>query len=63
MDTLNYYIDEKLFVGKNIMVTGSTGGIGSELVEALLKCGARVIGVIRNDTKAKEKFDKLSKLS
>ena len=60
MDTLAYYIEEKLFVGKNVIVTGATGGIGSELVENLLKCGARVIGIVRNDSKARDKFDKLS---
>jgi NAD(P)-dependent dehydrogenase (short-subunit alcohol dehydrogenase family) len=60
MDTLAYYIEEKLFTGKNVMVTGSTGGIGSEVVESLLRCGARVIAVVRNEAKARDKFDKLS---
>jgi NAD(P)-dependent dehydrogenase (short-subunit alcohol dehydrogenase family) len=59
---INYYINEKLYEGKNVIVTGATGGIGSEVVEALLNCGARVIGFIRNEQKAREKFEKLSKI-
>ena len=62
METLAYYIEEKHFAGKNVVVTGATGGIGSCLVENLLKCGARVIGFIRNDGKSRDKFDKLSNL-
>jgi NAD(P)-dependent dehydrogenase (short-subunit alcohol dehydrogenase family) len=60
MDTLSYYIEEKLFTGKNVIVTGSTGGIGSELVNCLLNCGARVVAVYRNESKAQNKFEKLS---
>ena len=36
------------FTGKNIILTGATGTIGSEVLKQLLEYGAHVIGFIRN---------------
>jgi FlaA1/EpsC-like NDP-sugar epimerase len=41
-----------MFKGKNVLVTGGTGSIGSELVRKLLKFGPAVIRVFSNDENA-----------
>lgn len=56
MESIDYFSKETTYVGKNVLVTGATGGIGSQISEALLKCGANVIVVGRNDRKILEKF-------
>jgi len=43
---------EQMFKGKNVLVTGGTGSIGSELVRKLLKFGPAVIRVFSNDENA-----------
>lgn len=43
---------EKVFKGKNILVTGGTGSIGGELVRRLLSCEPTVIRVFSNDENA-----------
>ncbi|MFW5876580.1 MAG: SDR family NAD(P)-dependent oxidoreductase [Myxococcota bacterium] len=40
--------------GHRILVTGSTGGLGPSVVEALLACGARVVAVARLRTRLDE---------
>lgn len=39
---------------KTFFVTGSTGLIGSTLIEFLLSCGGNVIALARNEEKAKK---------
>ena len=39
------------FRGKNIIVTGATGGIGSALIKELLESGANVLALIRDQLK------------
>ena len=56
MESVEYFSKEGQFRDKNIIVTGSTGGIGSIVVESLVKCGANVIAVARNEKKVIEKF-------
>lgn len=47
----NYYKD------KGVIITGSTGGIGSLLASTLIELGARVVAVVKNEKKLKEMFD------
>src|SRR5690348_1167492 len=61
MESIDYFIKEGSFKDKNIIVTGGTGGIGAPLAEALIKCGARVCIIAKNEKKVIEKFDKYRK--
>lgn len=54
--SLNYFQSEQQFIGKNIIITGATGGIGSILVETLVKLKANVLAVGRTETKLTSKF-------
>jgi len=56
MDSIKYFKNEKSFKGKNIIITGITGGIGSKVCDALIKLGANVIGVCRNEKKFIDKY-------
>lgn len=47
----NYY------KGKNILITGATGGIGSIVTESLVKLGANVVAISRSEKKI---YDRLS---
>lgn len=50
--------------GKNVIVTGASGGLGKELVKLLItKYQCRVIGVARNESKMKELLSELEELS
>lgn len=59
--SLNYFQSEQQFNGKNIIITGATGGIGSILVEKLVKLKANVLAVGRSETKLTSKFQSLVK--
>lgn len=59
-------IDPSLFENKNILVTGSSGLLGSWLVEDLLNMGCNVTGIAIDETKddllkSKNIFDKIEK--
>ena len=41
--SLNHYKANGSFKGKNVIVTGATGGIGSILVQTLCELGANVV--------------------
>ena len=47
---LKYYDKKKCFFGKNIIITGATGGIGSLLMTTLVQFGAKVLALVK-DTK------------
>lgn len=47
------------FEGKNIIVTGGTGGIGSEVVTQLCAKGGKVALLVRDEKKAFSKFGTL----
>lgn len=48
-------------LGKNIIITGATSGIGRELVELLLKeFNCNIIGVSKNEEKAERVFHEIS---
>jgi NAD(P)-dependent dehydrogenase (short-subunit alcohol dehydrogenase family) len=61
MDSIKYFKSEKTFKGKNIILTGITGGIGSRVAEALLLLGANVIGVCRDEKKFLDQFSQYIK--
>ena len=44
---------EKFYKNKKVFITGHTGFKGSWLVSVLLKCGAKVVGYSKNDSKKK----------
>ena len=41
LNSLRNYIKSGYFKDKNIIITGSTGAIGSEVLYKLLKCGSK----------------------
>lgn len=47
-DSTPYYQSKKYFEGKNIIVTGATGGIGSLLVKRLLSFNAKVFVICKS---------------
>lgn len=49
----------KSLIGKNIVVTGATGGIGLHITEVLCYLEANVIMAVRNEIKAKEVINKI----
>jgi len=49
------------FKGKNIIVTGATGGIGSVVVENLVQLGANVTAISRSEKKVLDKLSKVAK--
>lgn len=40
----------KSFEGKNILVTGATGGIGAKVAKKLLKYGAKVVCLVQDQS-------------
>ena len=49
-ESIDYYKSKDCFSGKNILITGATGGIGSLLMASLVHLGAKVLTLVR-DTK------------
>ncbi|CUT05385.1 SDR family NAD(P)-dependent oxidoreductase [Candidatus Kryptobacter tengchongensis] len=45
-----------MFTGKNVVITGSTGGLGSVVVRYFLENGANVFAVYRKEKKFKQIF-------
>lgn len=50
-----------MFDGKNVVVTGSTGGLGSVVVRYFLENGAKVFAVYRKEKKFKRVFEDILK--
>ena len=40
----------KFFEGKNVLVTGATGGIGAKVTKKLLKYGAKVVALVQDSS-------------
>jgi NAD(P)-dependent dehydrogenase (short-subunit alcohol dehydrogenase family) len=47
-DSFSYYAKTKYFFGKNVIITGATGGIGSLLLTTLIKLGAKVFALVKD---------------
>ena len=55
---IDYYRSKGYFKGKNVIITGATGGIGSLTVKAFSDLGANVMALVRNKQKFQTKFPK-----
>jgi NAD(P)-dependent dehydrogenase (short-subunit alcohol dehydrogenase family) len=51
-----------MFNGKNVVVTGSTGGLGFEVVKHFIGAGARVFAVYRDEKKFKRVYKEFQKV-
>ena len=49
--TIKNYLKSRIFQNKNIIITGATGAIGSEVLRKLLLCGAKILGLVHNINK------------
>ncbi len=49
--SIQFYIKDKSFEGKNIIVTGGTGGISNRIAKSFIKCGAKVVVVSKTEKK------------
>jgi NADPH:quinone reductase-like Zn-dependent oxidoreductase len=58
MEAIEQYIRDKSFEGKNVIITGGTGGIGSNIAQAFLRCGANTMIVSKNEKKLLTLFGK-----
>ncbi len=56
MNSLRNYLKTNAFKNKNVIVTGATGAIGTQVVKKLLQCGAKVIGFIHNKSNIDDSF-------
>ena len=58
-ESIQYYKFEnpEYYKNKGVIITGATGGIGSLLTSTLTEFGARVVAVVKNEKKLKEKFN------
>ena len=45
-ESINYYLNKEYFFGKNVIITGATGGIGSILLETLVRLGAKIVALV-----------------
>ena len=59
-ESISYYLNEnpQYYKDKHIIVTGATGGIGSLLTSALLSLGAKIVAIVRDESKLKSMFEK-----
>ena len=48
---LSNYLKSQIFKNKNIIITGATGAIGSEVVQKFLDCGAKILAFIHHQNK------------
>ena len=48
---INNYLKSSFFKNKNIIITGATGAIGSEVLKKLLLCSAKILGLVHNINK------------
>ena len=53
---IDYYKTQEFFNGKNCIVTGATGGVGSLLVQVLCDLNAKVIAFVKDEKKFNNMF-------
>ena len=53
-ESISYYERKKSFIGKNVLITGATGGIGSLLMASLAYLGAKVSVIVKDTRKLQE---------
>ena len=53
---IEYYKTQEFFNGKNCIVTGATGGVGSLLVQVLCELNAKVIAFVKDEKKFNNMF-------
>lgn len=51
VDSTTSFMKKNSFKGKNVILTGATGGIGSFVLKKLLACGANVLALVRDQKK------------
>lgn len=61
MESFDFYSKTNNFKGKNVLITGATGGIGCYITETLVNLGANVIIVSRSEKKIIDKLKNLVK--
>ena len=63
MESVEHFIktNSSSFKGKNVLVTGATGGVGSLATINILNLGANVIATTRNPKKISEKLGRIAK--
>ena len=55
-ESISYYENKKCFLGKNVLITGATGDIGSLLMATLAYLGAKVAVLVKDERKLREIF-------
>ena len=51
LSMINNYLKSHIFQNKNIIISGATGAIGSEVLKKFLLCGAKILGLVHNMNK------------
>ena len=59
--TIKNYLKSRIFQNKNIIITGATGAIGSEVLRKFLLCGAKILGLVHNINKINPDLNKYVK--
>lgn len=54
VEKISHFKKNKSFLGKNVLITGATGGIGSILMESLAHLGAKIVVLVKDTKKLKE---------
>ena len=53
-ESINYYLNKEYFFGKNVIITGATGGIGSILLATLVRLDAKIVALVKDVKKCYE---------
>lgn len=63
MESVEFFNNQNIncYKGKNVLITGATGGIGSTVAESLIRLGANVIATSRSERKIVDKLSSIVK--